>query len=63
MSNSSVGVAVPIPNLLFVLSQKRLALSWAMVVPLENSTDQLVNDGKVNLASNCVWIADVTQSK
>lgn len=51
------------PNLLFVLSQKRLALSWAIVVPLENSTDQLVNDGKVNLASNCVWIADVTQSK
>jgi len=28
---------------------KKLALSWAIVVPFENNTDPLVRDGKLNI--------------
>ena len=48
-SNVTAGVAVPMPNLLFILSKKKFALSWAIVVPFENKTDPEVSAGKAKL--------------
>ena len=60
ISNVVVGAALPRPNLLLVSSQKKLALSCTIVVPLLNNTEPLVNDGKVNLELICVCIELVT---
>ena len=51
--NIEVGtfVLVPIPKLLVVLFQKKLALSCAIVVPLENKTEPEVKVGNVNLVA------------
>jgi hypothetical protein len=44
-SSEYAGDAVPIPSLLFVSFQKKLALSCAIVVPFENNTEPDVSDG------------------
>ena len=51
-SNLAAGVAVPIPNLLLVSSQNKLALSCAIVVPLLNNTLPLVSEGRLNFPLN-----------
>ena len=45
------------PNLLFVSSQKKLALSCAIVEPLLNNTEPLVKDGRLYLLLNVVQSA------
>src|SRR3989344_6110522 len=42
-SNPTPGLAVPMPNLLFVLSQNRLELSCVSIVPFENGIEPDVN--------------------
>src|SRR3989344_4253842 len=42
-SNPTPGLAVPMPNLLFVLSQNRLELSCVSIVPFENGIEPAVN--------------------
>ena len=48
------GAFVPIPNLLLVLSQKKLALFCAMVVPSLYKTDPAVRAGSTNLLAKSV---------
>ena len=51
------GALVPIPNLILVLSQNKLALFCAIVVPLLNKTEPLVSDGRLYLPLNVLQSA------